>query len=166
MWMHGINTIRTEGFVGFKTVDELQSSSLAEVPPKPGVYLVLRLADQPPTFRQVSTGGFFKKKDPTVPIADLQARWVADTPIMYIGKAGGGDSGATLQGRIAQLLDFGAGKPVGHYGGRFLWQLADSRALTICWKILSDDDPRAVEKAMIQDFGTVFGRRPFANING
>ena len=163
--MQAINTVRTEGFVGFKTMDELRSSSLAEVPREPGVYLALRTTNKPPQFLQVSTGGFHKKKNPTVPITTLQTRWVADTPIIYIGKSGGAGIEATLQERVNQLLDFGAGRSVGHYGGRFLWQLTDSGALTICWKVLSDVAPNSVKKAMIQQFEIAFGRKPFANIN-
>lgn len=77
---------------------------------------------------------------------------------MYIGKA------TSLRKRLGQLLRFGAGANVGHWGGRYLWQLADADDLVIAWKETPMIDPRMVEASMLQDYVTHYGRLPFANL--
>lgn len=54
-----------------------------------GVYIILRGNNEPPAFLEKGTGGFFKGKDPNVTKAELESNWISNTPIMYIGKAGG-----------------------------------------------------------------------------
>ena len=62
-------------------------------------------------------------------------------------------------------LHFGQGDNVGQWGGRNIWQLADSRDLVFCGKTLTYKEPRAVECQMIADFKAVHvGKRPFANL--
>jgi hypothetical protein len=96
--------------------------------------------------------GFFKEKDPNVSIETLKQNWVNHTKVVYIGKAGGVDSSATLKSRIKQLIKFGQGKNVGHYGGRLIWQLKNSDELILCWKQLPYDDPREIQKLLISHF--------------
>jgi hypothetical protein len=111
------------------------------------------------------TGGHFKGQDPNVSLSELKDNWVEGTPVIYIGKAGGAGNTATLNKRLGQYLRFGQGANVGHWGGRYIWQLADSRDLIVCWKTLTDDDPREVEHQMIAEFkATHAGKRPFANL--
>lgn len=43
-------------------------------------------------------------------------------------------------------MSFGQGKPVGHWGGRLIWQLEDVKDLIVCWKVLEKEEPRDVEK--------------------
>ena len=76
---------------------------------------------------------------------------------MEIGKA------TSLKKRISQYIKFGHGANVGHYGGRFIWQLADSKDLIVCWKP-SLINPRTEESALIQEFIGYYGERPFANL--
>ena len=60
---------------------------------------------------------------------------------------------------------FGQGKPVGHWGGRLIWQLEDAKDLIVCWKVLEKEEPREEEKKMIQAFKKQHeGKRPFANL--
>jgi len=62
-------------------------------------------------------------------------------------------------------MQFGQGKAVGHYGGRYIWQLQDAKDLVVCWKVTLDDEPRVVEKQMIEEFKAAHGgKRPFANL--
>ncbi len=154
------------GFTGFVTPSALRSSSLAGVPSSPGVYAVLRENTEPPRFLDRSVGGHFKGKDPTVAVAQLQDAWMPGTAILCIGKAGGASIGATLRGRLRQYLDFGAGRPVGHWGGRYIWQLADSAELLFAWCTMGDLEPRQVERSMLADFRQQHGRLPFANLAG
>jgi hypothetical protein len=82
--------------------------------------------------------------------------------VLNIGKAGPGK--ATLRSRLKQYIRFGQGEAVGHRGGRYIWQLAHSDDLLVCWKVTPDDVPRTVEKMLIEEFETVYGRPPFANL--
>lgn len=152
------------GFTGFVTVHDLRTSELREVPQVPGVYVVLRESDDAPSFRTVNVGGHFKGKDPTVPIDKLRAKWVPATNVDYIGKAGHLGRPPTLRTRLKQYLDFGAGKPVGHWGGRYIWQLEDSEELVVCWRAPEDEDPEEMELGLITSFRQAHGCLPFANL--
>jgi hypothetical protein len=157
--------LQAQGFEGFKTMGELMDGARAQVPAQKGVYVVLRESESSPQFLSEGTGGHFKGQNPNVPISELKGNWVEGTPIVYIGKAGGTGSSATLNKRLGQYLRFGQGANIGHWGGRYIWQLADSRDLVVCWKTLTDDDPREVEHQMIAEFKAAHaGKRPFANL--
>ena len=157
--------LQAQGFEGFKTMGELMNGPSTLIPAQKGVYVVLRESESDPRFLSEGTGGFFKGKNPNVSIAELEANWVEGTPVVYIGKAGGAGSSATLQKRLSQYLRFGQGANVGHWGGRYIWQLSDSRDLIVCWKTLTSDEPREVERQMIADFKAAHGgKRPFANM--
>jgi len=157
-----IEEIKKEGFTGFKTMKELFRDNSA-TPQMRGVYMVLNLSKEK-EFLPVGTGGYFKGKNPNVSIQELESNWVEDAIVVYIGKAGGEGSGATLQSRLGQYFRFGQGKNVGHYGGRLIWQLKNSADLVVCWKVLPAEDPRTAEAGLIQQFATQFSKRPFANL--
>jgi hypothetical protein len=150
--------------VGFKSVRNLRASRCAEVPKSPGVYLVLRDPARPPSFLETSSGGHFKDKNPTVSQAELRANWVDGALVIYIGKAGGGSSQNDLQNRLLAYIRFGAGARVGHWGGRFIWQLEDSDDLLVCWRPCHDVDAIDFETSLIQCFSRQYGKRPFANL--
>lgn len=162
MWWTGITTAKSHGFVGFKSICDLRATKLDDIPKEPGVYLILRPVTTPPVFLPVNKGGHFKGKDPTVEIQVLNAKWVKGSIAVYVGKAGG-DSSATLRSRLAQYLRFGEGKPVGHWGGRYIWQLGDCESLLVCWKVLDSESPLAVEQQMLDAFCRAHGQLPFAN---
>ena len=94
----------------------------------------------------------------------LQQNWVNQSNILYIGKAGSLTGSATLYSRLKQYFDFGNGKSVGHYGGRYIWQIKKPYQLKVCWLPTPNHDPREVEKQLIKQFITQFGQRPFANL--
>ena len=83
-----IHDIRRSGFDGFVTVSVLQAAKCCEVPNKPGVYLILRPNSLHPEFLNESVGRHFKGNNPTVTARTLEGRWVENTPVLYIGKAG------------------------------------------------------------------------------
>lgn len=159
-----VDSLRQAGFAGFMSAVELRSSGLVEVPLVPGVYMVTRDPQKPPEFAARSSGGHFKQKDPTVDLATLRSNWVKDALVIYIGKAGGGDSSSTLRRRLKAYLRFGAGQPIGHWGGRFIWQLADADALRFCWRPAGDADALVVEQSLIDEFVRMYGALPFANL--
>ena len=154
------------GFEGFKSMSELMAGQKSQIPVQMGVYVILRESNSEPSFMEEGTGGFFKGKNPNVSISELHSNWVEGTSIVYIGKAGGTGSSATLNKRLGQYLRFGQGANVGHWGGRYIWQLLDSRDLIVCWKTLSSEEPREMEQKMIEEFKSQHsGMRPFANLS-
>ncbi|MCH5216736.1 MAG: hypothetical protein J1F10_07315 [Muribaculaceae bacterium] len=159
-----INNLRTWGFTGFIPVKDLRLIS-DKLPNIRGVYVVIRDKDITPTFVEKGSGGFFKGKDPNVSIDELKSNWVKDSKIVYIGKAGDPGKKATIKTRLEQYLRFGGGKNVGHYGGRFIWQLSDAEELLFAWKTLPDEIPSEIEAQLIDDFKKLHnGKRPFANL--
>ena len=152
------------GFTGFISVQDLFESNLAVVPREPGVYAFLREDESSPQFLEISSGGHFKDKNPTVDLETLEDNWVPGTAIVYIGKAGQQGRPPTLKTRLRQYLDFGRGKPVGHWGGRYIWQLKNSGELIVCWKVIEDQDPEIVERELITAFRKTHDRLPFANL--
>ena len=150
------------GFTGFFTIAELRRGRLREAPTGPGVYIVVREAVERPAFLDTSTGGWFNG-DPTVPRSKLQEKWVPSTPVIYIGKS---DAEKGLQGRLKDFLNFGAGQNVGHWGGRYTWQVENSEQFVIAWKLTrSGQTAREMEVELFNEFEQAYGRLPFANIN-
>ena len=79
----------------------------------------------------------FKKKNPSLTQAALAAEWVDGADVLYVGKAGPGSKGNRgLRRQIQEFMDFGKGKPPGHWDGRLIWQLANAESLLIAWKEL------------------------------
>ena len=152
------------GFTGFSSIDDLLADD-SELPSVRGVYVVVRPHNSPPEFLVEGTGGFFKGRDPNVSLKILADNWVQETVALYIGKAGSAGSQATLKSRLRQYLRFGQGKKVGHWGGRYIWQLGDATSLLLCWWELPSDDPRAVESRLIEKFEAAYTQMPFANLS-
>jgi hypothetical protein len=149
--------LEARGFVGFESTASLRKTRCRGLPATPGVYVVARSADAPPRFRNASLGGWFKGKDPTVARDVLRGRWIEGTPILYVGKA------TSLRSRVRQLVDFGVGKPIGHWGGRLLWQVEGSASFLVAWQ--RSIDPRAEESGLLAEFVEAYGALPFANLS-
>jgi hypothetical protein len=115
-------------------------------------------------FLETGTGGFFKGKDPNVPVEVLQQNWVESSPTVYIGKAGDPGKTAALRTRLWQYLRFGVGANVGHWAGRYIWQLEDVDDLLVCWLPLPEGTPSELETTLIGAFRQEHGVRPFANL--
>lgn len=147
-----VDWLKDIGFEGFVPVHRAGTT----VPSGPGTYVVLRAPTSDPAFAVVSQGGWFKGRNPAVRVDQLAAKWVPGAKVVYIGQ--GGD----LRRRISQLSRYGLGNPVGHWGGRYLWQLDDCADLTIAWR--RDDEPTQAEAALLSRFVARHGRLPFANL--
>jgi hypothetical protein len=99
-----------------------------------------------------------------VPVATLAKKWVDGPEVLYVGKATLGSTGKRgLQKRVDEYRRHGAGEPVGHWGGRFVWQLEDRDHLLVAWNV-TDEDASAVESRMLGDFVDRYGVLPFANL--
>jgi hypothetical protein len=152
-------------FEGFQTVAYYREN-LHQIPKLPGVYVLARVKKEGPQFLAIGSGGHFKDREPNVSLNELGANWVEGASVVYIGKAGSRTGSATLRDRIDQLLKFGEGRKIGHWGGRLLWQLADHEELLLGWMVISDRKPSDVESELINEFKSHFGCRPFANLQG
>ena len=149
------------GFMGFVRIAELPTT---DVPQGPGVCVVLRTGVSPAAYLPTSGAGWFKNKTPTVALASLEAAWVDEAAVLYIGKAGVGARGNRgLRKRLSEYKRFGAGEKIGHWGGRYIWQLVDQAELLVAWKSVVNVDPEDVEAEMLDAFVARFGVRPFAN---
>lgn len=155
--------MKDAGFSGFKKMSELFEDS-STIPKVKGVYMVLNLSNKQPKFLEIGTGGHFKGKNPNVSLSELKSNWIKDSFVVYIGKAGKEGSKATLQSRLRQYLGFGKGGNIGHWGGRLIWQLANSNELVVCWLPMPSGDPRVYESELLKTFVVKFGARPFANL--
>ena len=158
--------LKANGFSGFIAVSELQKNKCRDVPNNKGIYLVIRMITSEPKFLKISTGGYFKGRNPSVSISRLRKKWVDTAKVLYIGKAGSMVGDANLKNRLHQYMNFGLGLVVGHWGGRFIWQLSDSNSLQVCWKSTPNENPRMVERNLIQKFKNYYGKLPFANLRG
>ena len=142
------------GFVGWIPFHSIRSSSC---PVAGGVYVVTCKPNDPVRFADISCGGRFKGRDPSVAPEALHANWVRDAEVVYIGKAD------NIRRRLIQFADFGAGKPVGHWGGRLIWQLPNIEALRVAWQETPGRVPQEVEAELIALFRQTYGKPPFAN---
>ncbi|WP_170382444.1 GIY-YIG domain-containing protein [Ruegeria atlantica] len=143
--------------IGFKGWDRWDNIANWDCPTSGGVYVVHYFCEGLPDFLPESSAGWFKGKNPSVPAETLTANWVDEVSIIYIGKAN------NLRRRLQQYARFGAGKPVGHWGGRLIWQLPDAHNMLVAWRETPDEVPRTVEKRMIGEFRKSYGKPPFAN---
>ena len=148
-------SLQQGGFTGWMSFSAARNSD--ECPRAGGVYVVRYDGADTPKFLPASCGGWFKERDPSVTPDRLMANWVEGAEIVYIGKAD------DLRRRIKQFADFGAGKPVGHWGGRIIWHLPNPEHLQIAWMETPDRLPLQVEAELISQFRDEYGKPPFAN---
>ncbi len=165
MKFDSIEILKEHGFIGFKSLKELILDHKC-IPSKSGVYMVLHPKFIKPVFVNPGTGAHLKGRNPNKETQELEELWVPDSLVIYIGKAGGEKIQATLYSRLRAYLLFGQGKSYTHWGGRLIWQLQSSPELLVCWKLTPNENPRTIEKELIDLFKTIHKKRPFANLTG
>ena len=140
----------------------LRESRCSGAPEIAGIYLILRESNCAPEFLKKSTGGAFKKRDPSCLPEFVRNNWVQGAHVMYVGKAAGRKG---LRQRLNDLITFGYGKAVGHWGGRLLWHLPEKEKLLVRWRTCSAEEAEDAETKTIGRFkATNGGRRPYANL--
>jgi hypothetical protein len=142
------------GFVGFQLLHQLPRRC-QHIPSDSGIY-VANLEPPVTGFLPRSVGGHCKGSDPTVPVARLEDKRLEGVPTLYIGRA------TDLRKRVDLLARYGRGEPVGHQGGRYLWQIAEHDNLRVAWKL--DSDPVGAEAELLDEFEAAYGQLPFANL--
>lgn len=162
----GVDALRAAGFEGFATVVALREAAAEGVPAETGVWVVVRDIEAPPRFMPKSWAATWRGMDPTEPADALAARWVAGAAVLYVGTAPGSGVRARLQQRIKRFLRFGAGRNVGHWSGRRIWQLSGNAGLRIGWKCVAEGGVDAEAARMLAAFESRHGALPFANDPG
>lgn len=130
-----------------------------------GVYIVVRLNQEPPSFLTTNPAPELKgRKHKETP--DMLANfWVLDSPIVYIGKAGGTGQKATLRTRLNAYVKHGFEKlKYSHWGGRLIWQVEGCEDFLIYWHSSDQQEPSAVESELLSRFTKIYGKKPFANL--
>ena len=154
--------LKDDGFTGFRPIATLE---INRIPQHQGIFAVLRPAGFEPQFLAKSTAGVFKKKNPSLSQAELAAEWVADADVLFIGKASPGSKGNRgLRRQIQEFVDFGKGKPPGHWDGRLIWQLAEAGSLLVAWKELPAEALNEAQANYHAQFQDHYGCLPFANL--
>jgi hypothetical protein len=157
--------LEAEGFEGFFTVRQLHAEGCEGLPNEPGVYAIVRESLDLPEFLTRSVGPIYRGKDPTRPVDELKQRWVTGAQMLYVGRACGPGVRSLLRQRVKRYLRFGHGRVVGHWGGRFVWQLCDHTTLQVAWKSTGLEDPSPVEARLQARFREHYSVLPFANLN-
>ena len=147
----GLEAACLQSWVSFA---ELGAEHVARVPAAGGIYVVLREGRATVDYLDTNPGGRFNGRDPTVDASDLAANWVEGAEVVYTDN---------LRRRLREFMRFGQGAPIGHWGGRLIWQLADSTELLVAWRETPDQVPKQVETEMSGEFRRVVGKPPFAN---
>ena len=155
-------TLKDDGFAGFRQIEHLEVN---RIPQRQGLFAILRPEGFEPRYLPKSTAGVFKKKNPSLAEAELAGEWVAEADILFIGKAGPGSNGNRgLRRQIQEFVDFGKGRPPGHWDGRLIWQLADAGSLLVAWKELPVEELNAALADYQARFQESYGRLPYANL--
>ena len=155
-------SLNDDGFTGFRPITDLE---IIRIPQRQGIFAVLRPEGFEPRYLAQSTAGTFKKKNPSLSKAALAAEWVPDADVLFIGKASPGSKGNRgLRRQISEFVDFGIGRPPGHWDGRLIWQLVDADALLVAWKELPAEALNAAHAGYHAQFRQFHGRLPFANL--
>lgn len=80
--------------------------------------------------------------------------------VLYIGKADSSKNRG-LRSRVTELVMYSYVEVKNHRGGRALWQIENNKQLRV--EIIECENPKDVERSMINDYKEQHGVYPFAN---
>lgn len=83
--MAEIDGICLNGFSEPVTIDELRRTRYADIPNTPGIYLIINASGGAPRFLVKSTGGWFKRKDPSYSPDVVKKSWIEGARVVYVG---------------------------------------------------------------------------------
>jgi hypothetical protein len=129
---------------------------LSRIPARPCIYAVVWAGSEEPNVIGRSTGGWFKRKDPTVDAAVAQVELVPGSATLYIGRAQNGraDSNYSRGSAEASLSHTGAGATSG--------SCTSPGRLLVGWR--EEADPVRAEAELLDEFESHFGQLPYANL--
>lgn len=132
----------------------------APLPNLPGVYVVLRTDNAPPSFIADSPSGRRNGVDHSLPTEELHTHWLDSSPALYIGTA------TSIQKRVGAYRRNGEGGSARHWGGARLWQLTNARDCPVSWIETPGLDPETVESVLLESFKRQYASYPYANEAG
>lgn len=161
-----------EKFTYLNTVENLlrNVNGCSEISEQCGVYVVTYSKSKMPKFKQQGSGPeMWHDRKVNVSVEKLISKWIifrdGEEKIIYIGRAGGEGISSNLRNRIKRYILFGSGCEVAHYGGRYIWQIANPKDMAIYWQ--ETRYPAETERRLINDFKYEHeGKLPFANLKG
>ena len=156
--------LEQQGFEGFLLVGQLRHDRCEALPNLPGIYAVVRETIEKPEFMTRSNAAEYRGESPTRPIDELIECWVPRAQILFYGRAFGPGVRSLIKQRVKRYMRFGQGRVVGHWDGRFVWQLRDHSSLRIAWKVIESGDLQAAEDELQLRFSAHYGEPPFANM--
>lgn len=137
-------------------------ASWADIPPAPGIYLVLWSLNEPPQFsKETRKATYTNPLDPK----KLQEKWIricaySPTDIIYIGKA---DS---LRRRVRALARFGIGRAKNHRGGEWIWQISRIITASVMVQSCPISKQNSFENSLLEKFYKEHHEFPIGNRKG
>jgi len=142
----GLEEFEFEGFIPLIGLD------VSLLPPRRGMYVVLREARSAPVFLATNP---ITRREP-YPIERLEKKVTRGHEIVYIGSTDGA-------GGLRDRLGVFSTQSSSHTGGRALWQLNDARKLIAAWKETPTEASGVVESRWLLEFKREHGAYPLAN---
>ena len=159
------SSLESIGFMGFVTIREAQAMTYrsAELN-KRGLYAVVCPRDYRPDF--IDLDKVRRSCNVIKPWSrdKLLKKWVPETEILYLDRAGDNTKQRSLRRCITDLVRHSQGKTTDqgpHIGGELLWQLKGYENFELGY--LPTDTPEEFEKNLLIWFYSRTGRVPYAN---
>ena len=153
------------GFTGFSTIRELQATTIRKPElSKRGLYVVVCQEDYKPDF--IDLEKVRRNRNVIKPWSQnkLLKKWVPETEILYLDRAGDDKKQCSLRRRITDLVRHSQGKTTDqgpHIGGELLWQLRGYENFELGY--FPTDKPEEFERSLLAWFYSKTGRVPYAN---
>lgn len=164
---YSIVDLREYGFVGVVPFPEWSKADIVGLggPDVEGVYSVVRENTTVPIFTDDVRPATRRR---TRTAAEAASLWVPGVQVLYFGRAplrraSGNGRRSGLAQRIHEYKRHGLSGGSNHHGGKLVWQISDSDALRIAWKMLPEGESKQIESGLISGFKKTMGQPPFAN---